>query len=66
MTLKELKALQVGDIVRYQHPDTGDPLICFVQEIFTQTGYLSDLDEALLIADESNQAAYEVCAYELS
>jgi len=64
MTRKQLTGLQVGDEVTWVHPDSGEPLTCFVQEILTGNGYISDMDDALVIT-EGGQESYEICAYEL-
>ena len=64
MTRSQLSGLQIGDSVCWQDPDTGDVGTYFIQDILTEAGYLTDLDDVLIISDHDGFAT-EIYASEL-
>lgn len=65
MTHSELRGLQQGDSVRWYDPDSDEIDVCVVQEILTQSGYLYNMDDVLIISG-SDGHAIEVYASELA
>lgn len=65
MRLTEIKGLDIGDAVFWVDPDAdGSPQPYFVAEILTESGYLEDLEDVLVIRD-TDGCATEIFASEL-
>ena len=65
MTLREKKALQVGDYVRWINPDNPNcPGHYRIQEIVTESGLLNTEDDVLVVTDDDGCCS-EVYLYEI-